>query len=81
MATQATDEQWHRINAVGEEHTASSMTRCAIMNNSSGELRVFLTFSDWQYRNDCSLRIELGHLRDVLDVLTELHAPDSIQFD
>jgi len=37
--------------------------------------------SDWQYRSDCSLRIELGRLRHVLDVLTELHAPDSVALD
>ena len=31
--------------------------------------------TDWQYRNDCSLSISLGRLRDVLDVLAELYTP------
>ena len=37
--------------------------------------------SDWQYLADCTLRFDLGRLRDLLDVLTELHAPESVSVD
>ena len=33
--------------------------------------------SDWQYRSECSLRIDMVRLRVVLDVLKEAYTPES----